>query len=80
MGGSLKRVPKNRDDLGDGSEPVKLESVSCHSHGLVAASKPKALGMVNTGRRHPQAALEAAALESYQIKFDRLLLLFLARR
>jgi hypothetical protein len=43
----------------------------------VAASKPKALGMVNTKYtgRHPQAALEAATLPSYKIKFDRLLII-----
>jgi len=56
-------------------------TVSCHSHSRVAASKLKALGMVNTGETIPNpfdfaqggAALEAATLPDYQIKFDRLL-------
>ena len=46
----------------------------------MAASKPKALGMVNTGEAIPKlvpakagTALEAATLPSYQIKFDTLL-------
>jgi hypothetical protein len=51
------------------------------SSGWVAASKPKALGMVNTGEAIPNpfdlaqgsAALEAATLPSYQIKVDKLL-------
>jgi len=58
-----------------------LNSVSYHSHNWVASSKLKALGMVNTGETIPNpfdfaqgsAALEAATLPSYQIKFDRLI-------
>jgi len=62
---------------------VKLESVSYHSHGWVAASKPKVLGMVNAGEAIPKlvpakagTALEAATLPSYKVKFDRILRIF----
>jgi len=30
MGGSLKRVPKNRDELGDGLEPVATTHFTCY--------------------------------------------------
>jgi len=57
-----------------------LNSISYHSHSWVAASKLKALGMVNKGETIPNPfdfaqgsdALEAPTLPGYQIKFDRL--------
>jgi hypothetical protein len=56
---------------------TKLESISYCFFDWVAASKPKALGMV--GKSHPQAALEAATHEvsassgaACQIRINRL--------